>query len=341
MQVCLVKIRQAMQEIKPMNTRYAFRIGNSGDLNQIKELNLQVYMQFRNIISKENAEAWEENLGNETTYTELFKMAFCFVCEFENRIIGSAFLIPHGNPYKWFESGWAYIRLVAVHPDFAGNGIGKKLVQMCIEKANALGEKTIALHTSEFQDAARHIYESIGFLKKKEFELYGKRYWIYTLQKSETNNITYRRATIADVQSLVVYRILFALELSGEQPMEKTDTLKKQIANYFLRATADNTCISYIATCDGITTGIGSVHFREMPGNFKNPSGKWGYIMNMYTVPAFRRKGICKTILNLLVEEGNKAGVTAFELHATKEGEMVYSREGFMIHKEPTYRKFI
>lgn len=154
-------------------------------------------------------------------------------------------------------------------------------------------------------------------------------------------NITYHIASIADVSKLVDNRILFALELAGNQNEEAIMALRKQMTNYFSKATADNSCISFIARCDGVVAGIGSVHLREMPGNFKNPSGKWGYIMNMYTVPQYRRKGICKTILNLLVEEGKKHGVTAFELHATKDGEKVYIQEGFVHHNEPTLRKFI
>jgi hypothetical protein len=51
--------------------------------------------------------------------------------------------------------------------------------------------------------------------------------------------------------------------------------------------------------------------------------------------------GICKGILNALVEEGTRRGITAFELHATPEGELVYKNNGFAIHVEPTYRKFI
>jgi hypothetical protein len=78
-----------------------------------------------------------------------------------------------------------------------------------------------------------------------------------------------------------------------------------------------------------------------MPGNFKNPSGKWGCIMNMYTLPAYRRKGICKGILNLLVDEGKKYGITAFELHATIDGEKVYVQDGFIHHNEPTLRKYV
>jgi GNAT superfamily N-acetyltransferase len=60
----------------------------------------------------------------------------------------------------------------------------------------------------------------------------------------------------------------------------------------------------------------------------------------MYTLPAYRRKGICKSILNLLDDEAQKYGITAFELHATPEGEKVYLQEGFVHHNEPTLRKF-
>ena len=153
-------------------------------------------------------------------------------------------------------------------------------------------------------------------------------------------NITYHLATQFDIEILVDNRILFALELSIGHNEEAIQLLREQMTSYFKKATAENSCISIFAKCDGIVAGIGSVHLREMPGNFKNPSGKWGYIMNMYTVPEFRRNGICKTILNLLVEEGKKQGITAFELHATKSGEKVYTQEGFDHHNEPTLRKF-
>lgn len=152
--------------------------------------------------------------------------------------------------------------------------------------------------------------------------------------------ITYHKATPTDVEILVDNRMLFALELSGAQPQEAIDALKIQTTAYFSKATSENTCISFIAKCGNEVAGIGSVMVREQPGNFKNPSGKWGYIMNMYTVPAFRRKGVCKGILNALVEDGLKSGITAFELHATKEGELVYAQNGFEFFKEPTYRKY-
>ena len=54
---------------------------------------------------------------------------------------------------------------------------------MCIDIANRNGEKTIALHTSEMMDKARHIYESLGFTILREIDQrLGKRYWLYTLE---------------------------------------------------------------------------------------------------------------------------------------------------------------
>jgi predicted acetyltransferase len=152
--------------------------------------------------------------------------------------------------------------------------------------------------------------------------------------------ISYLVADLGNIETVVENRIRFAVELSGEQDNHKVAELRKNMSAYFHKATAEGTCLSVIAKCAGQVAGIGSVHFREVPGNFKNPSGKWGYIMNMYTVPEFRRKGVCRGVLQRLVDECHKKGVTALELHATPEGEMVYRKFGFVPHHEPTLRRF-
>jgi GNAT superfamily N-acetyltransferase len=165
-----------------MNKNYKFGVGNSSDIEQIKNITWLAYSQFKNMLSEENMLAWENSITNVITYKDLFEIATCFVCKYENKVIGSAFLIPRGNPFKWFDAACCYIRLVAVHPDFEGNGIGKKLTEMCLHHAKESGEKVVALHTSEFQNAARHIYEKLGFQKQNHFDLFGRKYWLYKLQ---------------------------------------------------------------------------------------------------------------------------------------------------------------
>jgi ribosomal protein S18 acetylase RimI-like enzyme len=97
--------------------------------------------------------------------------------------VGVAFFVPHGNPAGFFSAEWCYIRRVGVRPEYQGKGIAQQLTQLCIEHARNTGEKTIALHTSEFMDAARHIYERTGFRRQEEVKtLFGKKYWVYLLE---------------------------------------------------------------------------------------------------------------------------------------------------------------
>jgi ribosomal protein S18 acetylase RimI-like enzyme len=150
--------------------------------DELQKLAVAAYSTHATQLPPEGAEAMKNNLLKEGTWSELFSHSQCFVCMDRNTIVGMAFLIPSGNPWKFFESEWSYIRLVGVLPGYEGRGIGREVTRMCMEHARQLNEKTVALHTSEFMDAARHIYESLGFRVLKEIApQWGKKYWIYIL----------------------------------------------------------------------------------------------------------------------------------------------------------------
>lgn len=143
---------------------------------------LASYGQFEATLGPDNWALMKSNLSNDDALLKLLTHSQSYVCCDGDRVIGIAFLIPSGNPTPIFEAGWCYLRLVGVHPAYEGRGIARQLTQMCISHAILSGEKTIALHTSEFMDAARHIYESLGFKVLKEIgSPYGKKYWVYTM----------------------------------------------------------------------------------------------------------------------------------------------------------------
>jgi ribosomal protein S18 acetylase RimI-like enzyme len=146
------------------------------------ELGQISYGQYAQALTPDNFAILNGFLHNEKAWTEMISISYPFICKDDGVIAGMAFLIPSGNPTDIYDTAWCYIRMVGVHPDYAGQGIGKKLTLLCIEKAKELKEQTIALHTSEFMDAARHIYEKIGFTVLREIApRFGKRYWLYTL----------------------------------------------------------------------------------------------------------------------------------------------------------------
>jgi ribosomal protein S18 acetylase RimI-like enzyme len=161
---------------------FTYRSGSIHDKAELLELSLASYGPYATLLNAEHANKLISLIKDEERMASLIQHSKSFVCIHQNKIVGMAFIVLHGHPWDVFKAEWAYIRMLGVHPDYQGKGIAKKLTQMCITFAKENHEKTLALHTSEFMDAARHIYEKLGFRRYQEIEpRYGKKYWLYLL----------------------------------------------------------------------------------------------------------------------------------------------------------------
>ncbi len=159
-----------------------YRTGTNEDIRQMCRLGIASWSRFKSVLAPDHWEALINNVSSDTTYAGLLEKSFCFVCTKEDQLMGMAFLMYSGTAFDVYQADWCSIRFVTVHPGHNGKGIGKMLTQLCIDKARELGEKTIALHTSEMMPNAQHIYESFGFAIQKEISpRFGKRYWLFTL----------------------------------------------------------------------------------------------------------------------------------------------------------------
>lgn len=154
------------------------------------------------------------------------------------------------------------------------------------------------------------------------------------------DHLHYTLATESDAQILAEYRIAFLTELVGPQSPDVVEVLRQNLEKYFKRAIQAKTLFCGLARDGSTIVGTGAMVIREQPGSFRNPSGRTAYILNMYTIPAYRKHGIGNTVLKLLMKSATEMGIEMFELHATKEGEPVYQKNGFEKHHEPTYRKY-
>lgn len=157
-----------------------YRKAEISDIAHITQLMKLAYSDFANILTPTNWDKMSAGLSNENLFAELQSIATAFVCDLNNQLIGSIYLVPSGNPTGIFPSEWSYIRLLGVHPNYRSLGIGKKLTNLCIDRATVTGETTIALHTGDFMDSARGMYERLGFEKVRELQaMYDKKYWLY------------------------------------------------------------------------------------------------------------------------------------------------------------------
>lgn len=159
------------------------RKGNIVDLEKVRALAVATWSKYQSDLTSEHWSAMQKSLTDEKLYRELLTNAASFICENENgEVIGMSFLVVSGNPTEIYNEEQCYIRFVTVADAYGGLKLGQQLTMACVDLARENGETKIALHTSEFMDKARHIYEKMGFRVIKEIPLrYGKKYWLYEM----------------------------------------------------------------------------------------------------------------------------------------------------------------
>jgi len=138
---------------------------------------------------------------------------------------------------------------------------------------------------------------------------------------------TYQKATIADIPALVALRIEFLKEVTH------TDTpptdIKSGLEQYFHTHLVHGDYVNWLALEGDTIVATGGICFYSIPPNFANPSGHRAYILNVYTLPAYRRRGISKQIFSKLMLEAEQRGIKQVSLHASPDGVALYRQFGF------------
>ena len=81
----------------------------------------------------------------------------CWIAEHRGAIVGSVFLMQSDDPSV------AKLRMLYVESTARGLGIGRLLVDACLDRARDLGYGKITLWTNDILVAARRIYQTLGF----------------------------------------------------------------------------------------------------------------------------------------------------------------------------------
>src|ERR1700731_2764612 len=138
-----------------------------------------------------------------------------------------------------------------------------------------------------------------------------------------------RRAELRDVESLVNMRfellhVAAALGVPTNLSDEEWEAVREATRDYFKKALTSGEHCGVVAEAEGIVVGCGGIVFMERPPYQGNLQGREAYLMNMYTEPEWRGKGIGSAIVAELLRCARDAGAKRVSLDAEQNARGVY-----------------
>ena len=141
------------------------------------------------------------------------------------------------------------------------------------------------------------------------------------------DQLIYRFATAHDVEALMELRMAFLGEVASADSEDRE--LRRALRDYFGAALAAGEFVSYVAEIQQQVIAASGMVFHQHPPSSANRSGKVAYIMNMYTVPQHRGRGIATELLARLVGLARQKQCARAVLHALPNARSMYERAGF------------
>lgn len=144
-----------------------------------------------------------------------------------------------------------------------------------------------------------------------------------------------RQADMADIPALVSLRMGLFCEV-GElaDPLADLD-LWQATSAYFSAGQADGSARSWVAEVRGEVVASGTLALFVRPPYPGNLSGREAYLLNMYTLPAYRKQGMASALLDAMVAHARAEHLGKVWLHASEQGRPLYERIGFVAN--PAY----
>jgi GNAT superfamily N-acetyltransferase len=142
--------------------------------------------------------------------------------------------------------------------------------------------------------------------------------------------ITFHVATMDDIPEMTRIRLKFLRNIQNISDDGDIPLIGAKIDQYFRQSIRSGDFIALLARKEEKIIATSGMSFHKKPPTGINPSGKEAYIMNMYTEPPFRNRGIASTLLEKLIEYAITEKITLIRLHAEEMGRSVYKKHGFL-----------
>jgi ribosomal protein S18 acetylase RimI-like enzyme len=141
--------------------------------------------------------------------------------------------------------------------------------------------------------------------------------------------LNFIKVSFEHIDNIISLRLALLKELGELNSSQDELIMETSTREYLQKALSNNEFISYMAEMNGEPVSISGMVLFKRPPYLENLQGIEAYILNMYTVPEYRGKGLAKRLLENCIEESKKSGVKRIWLHASEDGEPLYRKMGF------------
>ena len=150
--------------------------------------------------------------------------------------------------------------------------------------------------------------------------------------------ITIREAAPSESAIILHHRRSMFRDM-GEGTVEELDRMVEVARPWLARALGDGSYHHWLAL-DGLgrVAGGGGVLLSPWPANPKDPCTQRAVILNVYTEPEFRKRGIARQVMRTILAWVKQQGLRSVNLHASDQGRLLYEKLGFEATNEMRLR---
>ncbi len=144
-----------------------------------------------------------------------------------------------------------------------------------------------------------------------------------------TDQISIRQATMSDIEHIVTHRHRM-FEDMGNQDIRALDKMASAFRPWLIDHMRREVYLSWLAcNSEGEVVAGSDVWLMDWPPGQFDVSLYRGYILNVYTHPDYRHRGIAKRLVQTCVDWCYSNDVKIVSLHASEDGHKIYENLGF------------
>lgn len=140
-----------------------------------------------------------------------------------------------------------------------------------------------------------------------------------------------RRADPHDAAELTRLRGIMFVDMGRDPALLTEDWRRRNVVHFRRRLAEPDLFAAYVIDQPGgvglAASAVGWLNEHLIGTN--NQVGRSGYVANICTDPAYRRRGHSRATLTALLGWLRSTGITTVDLHATPDGESLYRSLGF------------